>query len=164
VAYSCFEEIKRILEAIRVRYTNAFDESKADDEEDIIDDPASDLFDTLQAMRTAPEPKRLQATAQLKPQVERLLAILDEKECPPEMKKELLAAIKKAANGSIPEYFEAMKILEETLNKAKAMQPQPLQIAMGNMGIRDRGGPMDLLEAAKRMCAALSSLNITLDS
>jgi hypothetical protein len=56
------------------------------------------------------------------------------------------------------------KCLEQTLAKAKMMQPQPLQIQFGTSGIKDKGGPRDLLEAAKQMCAALSSLNITLDS
>jgi len=164
IAYSCFEEIKRILEAIRVRYSNVFSEGKADEEEDIIDDPASDLFDTLRDMRTAPEEKRLQAIENLKPQIQKILAVLDEKQCPVEMKKELLAAIKRAAEGGIPEYFDAVRCMEQTLNKAKAMQPQPLQIQFGASGIKDKGGPRDLLEAAKQMCAALASLNITIDS
>jgi hypothetical protein len=34
VACSCFEEIRRILEAIRVRYTNKFEESKTQQQED----------------------------------------------------------------------------------------------------------------------------------
>ena len=33
---------------------------------------------------------------------------MDEKGCPIEMKQELLAAIKQARDGSIPEYFDAM--------------------------------------------------------
>jgi len=53
--------------------------------------------------------------------------------------------------------------MEQTLAKAKMMQPQPLQISMGTFGLKDKGGPRDLLEAAKQMCAALSSLNISLD-
>jgi hypothetical protein len=53
--------------------------------------------------------------------------------------------------------------MEQTLEKAKMMAPQPLQIKFGGSGIKDKGGPRDLLEAAKQMCAALSSLNISLD-
>jgi len=164
VVYSCFEEVKRILEAIRVRYTNAFDESKNDDDDDILDDPASDLFDSLQTLRTPqPEEKKLQATQAIKPQTQEVLRVMDTKDCPLEMKQELLGAIKMARDGSVPEYFDAIRCMEETLNKAKAMQPQPLQISFGSSGIKDKGGPKDLLEAAKQMCAALSSLNISLD-
>jgi len=164
IVYSGFEELKRILEAIKVRYTNMFTEGKLPPEDDIIDDPASDLFDTLAKIRAPiPEEEKLQAIQNLKPQTQELLRVLEEKGCPIEMKQELLAAIKKARDGGLPEYFEAVRCLEETLAKAKAMKPQPLQITVGSFGLKDKGGPKDLLEAAKQMCAALSSLNISLD-
>jgi len=164
--YSCFEEIKRILEAIRVRYTNAFDESKQDDpEDDILDDPSTDLFNSLVKARSPiPEEKKLQAVESIKPHTQEVLRVMDTKNCPLEMKQELLGAVKMARDGSVPQYFDAIRCMEETLNKAKAMQPQPLQISFGASGIKDKGGPKDLLEAAKQMCAALSSLNISLDT
>jgi len=164
VVYSCFEEIKRILEAIRARYTNAFDEGKRPEHEDVLDDPASDLFDTLQVLRSsAPEEEKFKASERLKPDTQAVIKALDQKNCPIEMKQELLGAVKQAAGGSIPQYFDAMKCLEETLNKAKLLEPQPLQISFGAPTIKDSGGPKDLLEAAKQMCAALASLNISLD-
>jgi len=95
VVYSCLEEIKRILEAIKVRYINMFLEGRAEDEEDVLDDPASDLFETLRILRSPiPEEQKLQAAQNIKPQVQEVLKILEEKGCPMEMKQELLAAIK----------------------------------------------------------------------
>jgi len=105
----------------------------------------------------------LQAADNVKPHTQEVLRVMDEKDCPVEMKQDLIGAVKQARDGSIPEYFDAIRCMEETLNKARLMHPQPLQISLGMQGIKDKGGPKDLLEAAKQMCAALASLNISLD-
>jgi len=165
VTVSCLDELKRILEQIRVRYTNAFDEQREPLDDEILDDPASDLFETLAAIRSPEktEPEKAPLAALIRPQTQNLLKAMDEKQCPVELKQEALGAIKKARDGSVPEYFDAIRTLEDTLAKARNLQPSPLQISIGALTINDKGGPRDLLEAAKRMAAALSSLNVTLD-
>jgi len=166
VVNSCLEQIRTILEQIRARYTNLFKEGKPLEPPPIddLDEAAADLFDSLAKLKTAKPENKLEAAKAVPAATKATLAAMDTHECPMIMKEDLVGAVKQARDGDIPEYFDALKILEQTLEKAKAMQPAPFQISMDNLKIEDKGGPKDLLEAAKRMCAALSGLNITLDT
>jgi len=165
--HACLEEIKRILEQIRAKYTNEFNEGKrlVPEPLDDLDEAAAELFDSLAALKTPKnEEAKLYAASQIPANTKATLDAMSAHDCPMELKKDLVGQIRQARDGDIPQYFEAVKCMEQTLEKAKAMQPPPLQIDMGALKIHDSGGPKDLLEAAKRMCAALSGLNITLDS
>jgi len=158
--------LKRICQQIKARYTNSFDESQTKPLDEDLDEAANDLFDTLATLRLPNlPPKDLENAQKMLPvQTKEVLKVLDNKECPIELQQELIGAIKKARDGSVPEYFEALKILQQTLEKARNAQPgQPLALAHGTSRLVDTGGARDLLETAKKMCTALKGINVTLD-
>jgi len=163
--HACLSELKRICEQIKVRYNNAFDESQSKPVEDDLDDAAADLFDSLANLRLPKmTPKELEDAQKMVPvHTKEVLKVMDNRECPMELQKELIGGVKQARDGSVPEYFDALKCLEQTLQKARNLQPPNLSLAHGTSRITDTGGARDLLETAKKMCTALKGLNVTLD-
>jgi len=83
----------------------------------------------------------------------------------PEMKRELVDQVKKARDGTTPEYFEAVDAVTDLVEKVKLSAPAPVAIqSIQEAETIDQSGPKDLLEAAKAMCAALKNLNLKLDT
>jgi len=80
---------------------------------------------------------------------------------PPELQRELVATVKTARDGTIPQYFESVNELEKILEKAHA-EPE-FSISISPLVATPDDGPKDMLEAAKAMCASLKSLNLALD-
>jgi len=74
-------------------------------------------------------------------------------------KKALVDNIKAARDGSIPEYFDAVKNIEKIakpLNEPKELKIQIKSGDSSNKGNNNRG---DLLRAAKEMCMAMKDVN-----
>jgi len=168
---ACLDELSKILERVKVKYTSDFDEDavKVNTELDALDRAANDMLASVAKLRSMPldaddEAKRI--TAEAVPETTKAtLSEMAKLSATPEMKRELVDQVKKARDGTTPEYFEAVDAVTDLVEKVKLSAPAPVAIqSIQEAETIDQSGPKDLLEAAKAMCAALKNLNLKLDT
>jgi len=169
---SCLDELTKILERVKVRYTSEFDEDavKVNTELDALDNAANEVLASVAKLRGLPldaDDETRRVAAEGIPEATKVtLSEMAKLRATPDHKKELVEQVKKARDGSLPEYFEAADAIPDLMDKVKMSAPQIVAIqpiAQEATTISD-SGPRDLLEAAKAMCAALKNLNLKLDS
>jgi len=163
---SCLDEINRVLDRIKVKYINAFDEDplKARKELDDLDKAAGALFNNLAKLKIparADDPGVLAAAEALPVLTKSTLGAMASAGAPQELQREVVAAVKKARDGDIPQYFESVQEMENIL--ARIPTEPEFSISIAPLATIADDGPKDMLEAAKAMCASLKSLNLVLD-
>jgi len=169
---SCLDELTKILERVKVKYTSEFDEDavKVNTELDALDNAANDMMASVAKLRGMPldadeDAKRIAAEG-IPEATKVALSEMAKLRASPDHKKELVEQVKKARDGTVPEYFAAADAVSDLVDKVKLSAPQVVAIqpiSQEATTIAD-SGPRDLLEAAKAMCAALKNLNLKLDS
>jgi len=168
---ACLDELTKILERVKVKYTSDFDEDavKVNTELDALDRAANDMLASVAKLRGLPldadeEARRI--TAEAVPETTKAtLSEMAKLSATPVMKKELVDQVKKARDGTTPEYFEAADAVIDLVEKVKLSAPAPVAIqSIQEAETINESGPRDLLEAAKAMCAALKNLNLKLDT
>jgi len=168
---SCLDELTKILERVKVKYTSDFDEDavKVNTQLDALDVAANEVLGQVAKLRGMPldadEDSRRVVAEGIPEATKVTLSEMAKLRATPEMKKEMVEQVKKARDGNLPEYFAAADAVTELVDKVKMSAPplvsiQPIQEAATTVN----DGPKDLLEAAKAMCAALKNLNVKLDS
>jgi len=168
---ACLDELTKILERVKVRYTSEFDEDavKVNTELDALDNAANDVLSAVAKHRGLPDDvgddvKNVSAEA-IPEATKTALSEMTNKKATPEAKKELVEAVKKARDGTLPEYFEAADAITDLVDKVKISAPPSISIGpLQEATMIADSGPRDLLEAAKAMCSALKNLNLKLDA
>jgi len=165
---SCLQEIERILQRIKAKYSNLFEEGalQIDQDLDDLDQSAYDLMNTLAQLHVPAttaelENTKLAAAKAIPQKTQEVLSVMAQAGADPELKKELVGAVKKGRDGGLPEYFDACEILENCVRKSHVAPPLQLSIPIGEPAKAVK--QVDMLEAAKRMCAALKGINLALD-
>lgn len=169
---SCLDEIKKILERVKVKYTSAFDEdaTKVSGELAPVDKALNDVLKKVAALRSlpanAPEEDRRIAAEGVPVATKATLAEFDKLHARPDDKASLVSSVKQARDApDLSDYFGAQDALHDLVEKVKLSQPAivaPIPIISSAVPFIDEG-PQDLLEVAKKMCDALKNLNLTLD-
>jgi len=168
---ACLDELTKILERVKVKYTSEFDEDavKVNTELDALENAAAEVLAAVAKHRGTPldaddDTKRIIAEA-IPDATKTTLSEMANKRATPEQKKELVEQVKKARDGNLPDYFEAADAITDLVDKVKMSAPAPVSIApIQDATMIADSGPRDLLEAAKAMCSALKNLNLKLDS
>jgi hypothetical protein len=166
---ACLDEINKILQRIKAKYSNLFEEGPlliSQNYEDL-DQAAYDVMNTLAKLHvpaTTPEleAEKIEAARMLPKHVQQLMSVMAMAGADDDVKRDLIAAIKKARDGGLPEYFNAMQTLEDLVRKGMSAPPMMI-IPDAIVDLAKPIQPTDMLEAAKRMCAALKGLNLALD-
>jgi len=167
---ACLDELTKILERVKVKYTSDFDEDavKVNTELDALDNAANDTLASVAKLRGMPldaddEARRVAAEA-VPDNTKTTISEMANKRATPEQKKELIAQVKKARDGPADNYFQAAEAIADLVDIVKLSAPVPVSIAPIQEATMIDSGPRDLLEAAKAMCSALKNLNLKLDS
>jgi len=166
---ACLDEINKILQRIKAKYTNSFDEGQLKIEQDLdeIDDKAIELMKTLgqlhaPAVTPDMEAAKIEHARALPGKTQEMLSVMAQAGADPELKRELVGAVKHGRDGGLPEYFESCDTIEGVARKSKMAAPLSLAIPVPIEEAKAIN-PIDMLEAAKRMCAALKGINLALD-
>jgi len=167
---ACFDEIDKILERIRVKYTNSFDEdaTRATANVTPLAKSVQQVIEAVTNFRTmAPdisEPARKVVHEAVPRTTKAALAELENYDPQPEDRQELVRCVKQGRDGPMSDFFQAQEslgaLVERVLANHQAFIPS-ISLDMNLETIDD--GPKDLLEAAKALCASMKTLNITLD-
>jgi len=168
---ACLDELTKILERVKVRYTSDFDEDavKVNTELDALDNAANDVLSAVAKHRGLPDDvdddvKTVSAEG-IPEATKTAISEMTNKKATPEQKREMVEAVKKARDGNLPAYFEAADAITDLVDKVKISAPPAISIApLQEATMISDSGPRDLLEAAKAMCSALKNLNLKLDS
>lgn len=167
---ACLDELGKILERIRVKYITEFDEDavKVNTELDALDNAANDVLASVAKYRGLPtdaDEEARRVAAEGIPEVTKVaVSQMSNLSATPGQKKEFIDQVKKARDGTLPDYFEAADAVAELVDKVKLSAPVKVSIpTIAEPVTIDQNGAGDLLEAAKAMCAALKNLNIKLD-
>jgi len=168
---ACLDELTKILERVKVKYTSDFDEDavKVNTELDALDNAAQDMMDKVAKLRGMPldadEESRRVAAEAIPEATKTTLSEMSKLHAVPDLKRELVEQVKKARDGTTPEYFAAADAVTDIVDKVKLSAPPPVAIQpIQEATMIQDSGPRDLLEAAKAMCAALKNLNLKLDT
>eukprot|EP01125_Pyxidicula_operculata_P008167 TRINITY_DN2761_c0_g1_i1.p1 TRINITY_DN2761_c0_g1~~TRINITY_DN2761_c0_g1_i1.p1 ORF type:complete len:433 (+),score=135.46 TRINITY_DN2761_c0_g1_i1:66-1364(+) len=171
---SCLDELKKILDRIKVKYTSTFDEdaTKVGGELHPLDKAVNNILKQVAKFRATPEslPDDKQAAAdEISPATKSALGEFDKLRAKPDDRQQLVSCVKQARDApNASGYFQAQDALEDLAEKVKVSQPitiaPVIPIMADAMTIElEKEGPKDMLEAAKAMCEALKKLNLTLD-
>jgi len=168
---SCLDEITKILERVKVKYSSEFDEDavKVNTEIDALDNAANEVLASVAKLRGMPldaddEIRRVAAEG-IPEKTKVTLSEMAKLSATPEHKKELVEQVKKARDGTVPEYFAAADAVTDLVDKVKLSAPVQISIQpIAEAATIEASGPRDLLEAAKAMCSALKNLNLKLDA
>jgi len=164
---ACLDELARILALVSANYVNQFDESATrvpleyDPLESALKGVVKALAD-LKGAQMAHEPEMIEMQlADLIPEfVKVAIAELAKMGASEQDKREFIAAVKKARDGDMNDFFAAQEKFNEIADRLRN-KPPPIQIGL----IEDNSvsKSKDLIAAAKNMCSALSKLNIAMD-
>jgi len=165
---SCLDEFTKIVDRIKVKYTNTFDEdSLRINPPTPLEKAVSDVLQAVSKLRTLPPdtlPEQRQTYHEAVPKTTKAaLSEFDRAGAEPEDKQDLIRCVKQARDGPISDFFNAQdemgRIVERVQAKAADIPTIPL-IAFPET-LDDTPG--DLLAAAKALCASMKTLNIALD-
>jgi len=165
---SCLEELRRILALVTANYVNQFEESATripldrDPLEQALRGVSKCLAD-IKGAQLAHEPEMLQLElANLLPEfVKVAIAELTKMGASEADKREFIDAVKKARDGNADDFFKAQETFDRIKDRIKN-KPPPLQIGLVEAAPQESRAK-DLLEAAKRMAAAMGKVNVTLN-
>jgi len=165
---ACLDEINKILQRVKAIYSSMFGEGalQIDQNFDDLDQSAYDVMNTLAKLHVPPstphlEAEKLEAAKMLPKHTQTLLSVMAMAGADDELKRELVGCVKLGRDGGLPEYFDAIEGLESCVRKSMIA---PLMIIPGQSAeVAKPVAPTDMLEAAKRMCAALKGINLALD-
>jgi len=165
---SCYDEFSKIVERIKVKYINTFDEDALRINKDSpLEKSINDVLQAVSKLRTLPPdmlPEERQTYQEAIPRTtKQALVEFDNFGATPEDKQDLIRCVKQARDGPVADYFHAqdeLGKLAEKLRSASAFIPMIPLVAEPET-IDDIPG--DLLAAAKALCASMKTLNIALD-
>jgi hypothetical protein len=165
---SCYDEFSKIVERIKVKYINNFDEdSLRVNPPTPLEKAVNDVLQSVSKLRTLPSdmlPEHRQIYHEAVPKTTKAaLSEFDNAGATPEDKQDLIKCVKQARDGPISDFFNAQdemgRLVERVQANAAVIPTIPL--------IADAESyddiPGDLLAAAKALCASMKTLNIALD-
>jgi hypothetical protein len=164
---ACLDELARILALVSANYINQFDESATrvpleyDPLESALKGVVKALAD-LKGAQMAHEPEMIEMQlADLIPEfVKVAVAELAKMGASEQDKRDFIAAVKKARDGDMNDFFAAQDKFNEIADRLKN-KPPPIQIGLVEDNSVSKS--KDLIAAAKDMCSALSKLNFSMD-
>jgi len=169
-AVACLDEIDKILQRIRVKYTNAFDEDAVRVKPEItpLDNAVNNVMNQVAKLRalppTTPEDDRVTVAEGVPKLTKTAIGEFTNYGATPDQKQEFVSAVKQARDGEHPsDFFEAQDAVADLLNKVKMSKPITIDMPEFQEAVSINDDAGDLLEMAKRMCAALKNLNLALD-
>jgi len=158
---SCLDEINKILERVKGKFTNTFEQENPAAEAPLTDLEAAvnNLFNNLAKLRVPDEQVRAVAADNVPPATKTVLAALTDRNVPMPEKKQLIENVRDARDGSIPQYFTSLEAVGEIVQKAQTAPLFSIPLSVPTSS----AAPGDMLEAAKAMCSALKGLSFSLD-
>jgi hypothetical protein len=166
---SCLDEFSKIVDRIKVKYTNTFDEDalRINNNSTPFEKSINDVLQAVAKLRTCPAdmlPEERQTYQEAVPKTTKsALLELDNAGGDAGDRQDLIRCVKQARDGPISDYFHAQEELgkmADKLRSASAFIPTIPLIAEPETVDEIPG---DLLAAAKALCASMKTLNITLD-
>jgi len=167
---ACLDELNKILERIRVKYTNAFDEDATRITPNItpLAKSVQEVVQAVSKLRTMPPdlgpPEKKIIQEAVPTTTKAALSEFDNYNATPEDKQELVRCVKQARDGPTAEFFQAQEALGALVDRVQANHQAFIPSISLDMPLETiDDSPKDLLEAAKALCASMKTLNITLD-
>jgi hypothetical protein len=164
---SCLDEFSKIVDRIKVKYTNTFDEdSLRINPPTPIEKAVNDVLQAVSKLRTLPPDmlsEHRQTYHEAVPKTTKAaLSEFDNAGATPEDKQDLIRCVKQARDGPVSDFFTAQEEMGKLVDRvqANAFIPTIPLIALPET-LDDTPG--DLLAAAKALCASMKTLNIALD-
>jgi len=164
---SCYDEFTKIVDRIKVKYTNTFDEdSLRINPPTPIEKAANDVLQAVSKLRTLPPdmlPEHRQTYQEAVPKTTKAaLSEFENAGATQEDKQDLIRCVKQARDGPVSDFFTAQEDMAKLVERVQANSfiPTIPLIALPET-IDDTPG--DLLAAAKALCASMKTLNIALD-
>jgi len=165
----CYDEINKILERLKVKYTNAFDEDAVRVSPNLtpLEKTVNEVMQAVAKLRTlppdAPEPSRKIIQEGVPKATKAALNEFDNSQATPEDKQELVRCVKQARDGPVSDFFVVQDALGQLVDRVQSNQQFVPSISLEIPVETIDDSPNDLLEAAKALCASMKTLNITLD-
>jgi len=165
----CLDELNKILERVKVKYTNTFDEDmvRANVNLTPLEKHVREAMQAVAKLRTIPpdypEAEKHILQEAVPKTTKSALAEFDNYHATPEEKQEFVRCIKQARDGPVGDFFQAQDALGKLVEKmgTSSFNPPTIHIEVPAQTIDEDHG--DLLEAAKALCASMKNLSITLD-
>eukprot|EP01123_Difflugia_compressa_P000092 TRINITY_DN1019_c0_g4_i1.p1 TRINITY_DN1019_c0_g4~~TRINITY_DN1019_c0_g4_i1.p1 ORF type:complete len:425 (+),score=99.93 TRINITY_DN1019_c0_g4_i1:91-1365(+) len=165
----CLEELNKILERVRVKYINAFDEDiQRATNPSPLEQAIHDVMQAVAKLRSLPPEAPVVEKSLIQEAVPKTtkaaLVELDNFDATPEEKQELVKCVKQARDGPTAEFFNMQDTLSSFAEHIKATHQYvpSVEITIPAEEIED-DAPQDLLEAARNLCNSMRKLSITLD-
>jgi len=165
----CLDELNKILERIKVKYTNSFDEDaqRVTPNMTPLEKSVNQVMQAVSHLRSLPpdaleDDKRV--VQQGVPKATKVALNEFNNMCAtPQDKEELVRCVKQARDGPVSDFFQAQDALDNLVDRVQSNQQfvPSISLLMDAETLDD--SPKDLLEAAKALCASMKTLNITLD-
>jgi len=164
---SCYDEFSKIVERIKVKYINNFDEdSLRVNPPTPLEKAVNDVLQSVSKLRTLPSdmlPEHRQIYHEAVPKTTKAaLSEFDNAGATPEDKHDLIKCVKQARDGPVSDFFNAQDELGKLVERVQA-NAAVITIPLIAEAETYDDIPGDLLAAAKALCASMKTLNIALD-
>jgi len=166
---SCLDEFTKIVDRIKVKYTNTFDEDALRiNPPTPLEKAMEDILQSVAKLRTLPPdmlPEQRQTYAEAVPRATKhAMTEFDNYGATPEDKQDLIRGVKQARDGpTISDFFTAQDDLGKLVEKLQANASYIPTIPLISEPETEDDSTSDLLAAAKALCASMKTLNIALD-
>jgi len=165
----CLDELTKIVDRIKVKYTNSFDEDamRIPVHSTPLERAVNDAMQAVAKLKSLPPdmlPEQRQTYQEAVPKTTKhALFEFDNAGATPEEKQELIRCIKQARDGPVTDFFVAQEDLNKLVEKVQANASfiPTIPLIAESETIDDTPG--DLLAAAKALCASMRTMNIALD-
>jgi chemotaxis protein histidine kinase CheA len=165
----CLDELTKIVDRIKVKYINTFDEDamRIPVHSTPLERAVNDAMQAVAKLRSLPPdmlPEQRQAYQEAIPKTtKQALFEFDNAGATPEEKQELIRCVKQARDGPVTDFFHAQDDLNKLVEKVQANAAFIPTIPLSAEPELFDDTPGDLLAAAKALCASMKTLNIALD-
>jgi len=166
---SCFDEFTKIVDRIKVKYINTFDEDalRINKDQTPFEKSINDVMQAVSKLRSLPAdmlPDERRTYQEAIPRTTKTaLAELDNAGGEDGDRQDLIRCVKQARDGPVSDYFHAQEELQKLAEKMRSATGSIPTIPLIAEPETVDELPGDLLAAAKALCASMKTLNITLD-
>jgi hypothetical protein len=164
----CLDEISKIVDRIKVKYLNTFEEDALRiNQPSPLDKSINDVLQAVAKLRSLPPdllPDQRHVYQEAVPKTTKAaIAEFDNAGATTEHKQELVKCVKQARDGPVSDFFHAQDELGKLVERVKAEAAFIPTIPLIAEPETIDDTPGDLLAAAKALCASMKTLNIVLD-
>lgn len=164
---ACFDEFTKIVDRIKVKYINTFEEDALRiNPPTPLEKAVNDVMQSVSKLRTLPPdmlPEQRQVYHEAVPKTTKAaLNEFDNHGATPEDKSDLIRCVKQLRDGPVSDFFPTQEELGKLVDRVQANAAViPTIPSIAEPEVEDSTG--DLLAAAKALCASMKTLNIALD-